>query len=79
MLGSSKYGPSKDEMEEYKCRRSLFAVRDIDSGEIISEENIRSIRPSAGLLPKYLPEILGKRAKVKIPFGTPIKRKMIEE
>lgn len=43
-------------------RRSLFVVRDIAAGELLSPENIRSIRPGAGLHPKYYDEVIGKRA-----------------
>lgn len=79
MLGESFFGPSKGEFEEYKCRRSLFAVKDIEAGELLTEDNIRSIRPNAGLAPKYLPDILGKRAKIAIPFGTPLSFNAIED
>lgn len=52
--------------------RSLFAVKDIKAGEIITAENVRSIRPADGLPPKYLPKILGKKAIVNIKRGNPI-------
>jgi len=52
--------------------RSLFAVKDISPGEVFTNENIRSIRPSDGLHPKYLPEILGKTARCFIERGTPL-------
>ncbi|MCR4740289.1 MAG: pseudaminic acid synthase [Lachnospiraceae bacterium] len=79
MLGKSSYGPSEGEKEEFKCRRSLFAVKDIKRGEILTSENVRSIRPGAGLPPKYLPEILGRTAVTDIPFGTPLSMNMIGE
>jgi len=78
MLGSVSYGPSKAEEEEYKCRRSLFVVKDIKKGEEITEVNVRSIRPNNGLAPKYLNEILGKHASRDIPFGTPLSFEDIE-
>ena len=78
MIGQINYGPTKDELEEYKCRRSLFAVKDIQKGEVITEQNIRSIRPNAGLPPKYLSQIVGKKAKMCIPFGTPMSLEYIE-
>jgi len=78
MLGVSFYGPSVGEAEEYKCRRSLFAVSDINAGELFTEDNVRSIRPNNGLAPKYLPIILGKTATQDIKFGTPITEEMIE-
>ena len=58
--------------------RSLFAVMDIAAGELFTENNIRSIRPSNGLSPKYLKDILGKRALVNIEKGTPLNWSLIE-
>lgn len=50
--------------------RSLYAVQDIAIGDVISEDNVRSIRPGYGLHPKYYPDILGSTAKEKIDRGT---------
>ena len=80
MLGSADhYGPTEAEAEEYKSRRSLFAVRPIHRGEVLTKENVRSIRPNAGLAPKYYSKILGKKAAKDIPFGTPLQWNMIQE
>ena len=76
--GSVQYGPTDGERGNLKYRRSLFAVKDIREGEGITSENVRSIRPSTGLKPKYLSTILGKKAKHDIPFGTPLKMDMFE-
>lgn len=78
IAGKVQYGPTKGEQGNLKFRRSLFAVRDIKAGDEITNENIRSIRPSTGLKPKYLSSILGKRAKQDISFGTPLDEHMIE-
>jgi len=59
-------------------RRSLYAVKDISAGEIITEENVRSIRPGLGLPPKLLPEILGRRAARSIARGTPMSIELLE-
>lgn len=72
MRGYVNYGPTESEAEEYKCRRSLFAVKDIKKGDLFTTENIRSIRPNAGLPPKKINEILGKKASRDIPFGNPL-------
>ena len=79
MNGKINYGPSHAEEEEYKCRRSLFAVADIKKGEVFTNKNVRSIRPSNGIKPKYYKDILGKKAKEDIPFGTPIQFDLIED
>ena len=52
--------------------RSLFVVKSIKKGEILSSENIRAIRPNAGLPPKFLNDILGKKAVCDLPFGKPL-------
>ena len=79
IAGDVHYGPTKGEEGNLKFRRSLFAVREIKAGEIISKENIRSIRPSTGLKPKYLRDILGKKARMDIAFGTPVSMEMLED
>ena len=72
-LGRVHYGLSEGEKNNRMFRRSIFAVQDIVAGEILTEENIRSIRPANGLPPKYLKTILGKKAKRNIERGTAFK------
>jgi len=52
--------------------RSLFVVENINKGEEFTASNVKSIRPGQGLLPKFLPDILGKTAKNNIERGTPL-------
>ena len=70
--GKVQYGPTEKEEDNLKFRRSLFAVKEIHAGDTFTEENVRSIRPSNGLKPIYLKELLGKKAKRDIPYGMPI-------
>lgn len=56
-----------------KYARSLYVVKDIKKGEEFTPENIRSIRPSNGLHPKYYEIVLGKIATCDLKFGTPLK------
>ncbi len=74
-LGSANY---KVNMENRKFARSLYVVKDIKKGEKLTPENIRSIRPSNGLHPKYYEEIIGKTAKVDLSFGTPLELEMLD-
>jgi len=53
-------------------RRSLFVVKDVKKGEIFTNDNVRSIRPGYGLIPQFLPMILGKKAKDDLKKGTPL-------
>ena len=59
-------------------RRSLFACKDIKKGEIFTLDNVRSVRPAAGLHPKYLKDILGNKACVDIQEGQPLTFEMVE-
>lgn len=77
-LGGIFYGTSENEKKSRVFRRSLFAVRDIKNGETLTEDNIKSIRPGYGLPPKYLNEIIGKKAKVNIEKGTPLKWELVD-
>ena len=61
-----------------KFSRSLFIVKDINAGEIITKENVRSIRPGYGLHPKYYKEILGEKFLVDLTRGTPMKIEYIQ-
>ena len=71
-LGRVCYSPTKDEKNTKPFRRSLFAVKEIKKGDVFNEENIRSIRPAAGLSPKYLKRVLGSKAKKAIKKGDPL-------
>ncbi len=59
-------------------RRSLFVVKDIKRGEPFTNENIRSVRPGHGLSPKYLPQILGTKAKIEMKKGRPLTRELLK-
>jgi pseudaminic acid synthase len=71
-LGKVHYGLTKEEQNSRGLRRSLFVVKDIQKGSIFTEENVRSIRPGYGLPPKYLRDVLGRRAAKDIERGTPL-------
>jgi N-acetylneuraminate synthase/pseudaminic acid synthase len=58
--------------------RSLFVVEDIKEGEPFTQKNIRSIRPSNGLAPKYLDQILTQEAKQPLKKGTPLNWSLVK-
>jgi pseudaminic acid synthase len=69
-LGSASYDRTEAERGSMVFRRSLYAVADIAAGDPLTTDNVRSIRPGYGLAPKYLPEVLGRRAMRNIARGT---------
>ena len=73
-LGSPVYELAETEMVGRKYRRSLFAGRDIREGEAFTEENVRCVRPAAGLSPIMYSQVLTHKASCDIPFGTPLKK-----
>ena len=76
-LGEVRYELSDKMKSNREFSRSLFVVKDMKKGEIITEDNVCSIRPGFGLHPKYLKEILGKRINKDLKKGTPFKLEFI--
>ena len=76
-IGKVDYSLSEKAKKSREFSRSLYVVRDIKKGEFFTEENVRSIRPGYGLHPKYLKDVLGKKAKVDIERGTALKWNII--
>ena len=76
-LGSEGYERKPVEKESVKYRRSLYVVEDIKAGELLSRNNIRSIRPGYGLAPKYLDEVLGKKAARNLHKGEALQWEML--
>lgn len=74
--GTAERAPS--EKSSMIFRRSLYAVADIAAGEPFTRANVRAIRPGFGLAPKYLPQILGRRAVRAIKRGMRISFDLIE-
>jgi pseudaminic acid synthase len=76
-LGSGEIAAAPSESECRSLRRSLFAVEDIAPGELLTARNVRSLRPAAGLEPKYLNRVLGRPAAKPIERGTPLQWDLI--
>lgn len=78
-LGKISYDLSEKTSKSREFCRSLFVVKDMKTGDFFTEDNVRSIRPSYGLAPKYLNNILGKKSRVDIKMGTPLTWQLIKE
>jgi N-acetylneuraminate synthase len=72
-LGKVDYGRKSSEQDNVKFRRSLYFIKDIKAGNIITEEHVKSIRPGYGLAPKYLKQIIGKKVKSDVRKGDALK------
>lgn len=76
-LGKVSYQILDAEKKSMQFKRSIYVVQDIKKGEILSEKNIRIIRPGAGLAPKFIDVVLGKTAKTDLKRGSALTWDMI--
>lgn len=77
-LGHISYEVAEQEKKSLQFRRSLYIVEDLKKGDILTEKNVRSIRPGLGLSPKYYEVVLGKRVKCDVKRGTGLSWDVIE-
>lgn len=71
-LGKVDYGRKSSEQGNVQFRRSLYFVKDMRAGDVITENCVRSVRPGFGLPPKYLEKVLGKKVARNLKANTPI-------
>ncbi len=77
-LGKVDYTLTAKQLSGRDFCRSLYVSEDVKAGDVITEENVRSVRPGFGLHPKYLNEILGKKFKVDESKGDRMSLEMVE-
>ncbi len=71
-LGQVSYGPTEAEKQSIQFRRSLYVVKDLKAGEVLTRENVRAIRPGLGLPTKFYDVLLGKKIVSDVKRGTPV-------
>lgn len=71
-LGKVSYGPTIGEQKSIQFRRSLYVVKDLKAGDVLTKHNVRAIRPGLGLPPKHYEILLGHRVKQDVKRGTPL-------
>ena len=76
-LGTVAYKQDLASINGREFSRSLYVTEDMKAGDVITEQNVRSVRPGYGLHPKYLPEILGKRVNRDLSKGERMKLEYI--
>jgi N-acetylneuraminate synthase len=77
-IGKIGYEPAPSERSSLAYRRSLYIVADVAVGEPLTAANVRSIRPNGGLAPRFLDELLGRRAVRPLHRGEPVEWSMVE-
>jgi N-acetylneuraminate synthase len=78
-LGKAYIGPTEAEKSSIAFRRSLYIVKDLKAGDVLTKENVRAIRPGLGLPPKYLNQVLGKTIRRDLKTGTALQRSELSE
>lgn len=71
-IGEVNYGITEEEKNSKQFRRSLYISKDLKAGEVLSENNLKSIRPGLGLPPKYYDTVIGRKIAVDAKRGTPV-------
>lgn len=78
VVGEVNYALTPSQLKNRDFSRSLFVVRDVKAGELVSIANIRSVRPGFGLHPRYLNDIIGKKFLVDVNRGTPLRMEYLD-
>ena len=71
-MGHVDYGRKSSEQGNVKFRRSLYFVKDLKAGDVITADTIRSVRPGFGIAPKHLDSLLGKQVRCDVIANTPV-------
>lgn len=69
-IGKVTYGIMDAEQKSKMFKRSIYIVKDMEEGDVFTEENIRIIRPGLGIAPKYFEIVLGKKITKATKRGT---------
>jgi N-acetylneuraminate synthase len=75
-LGQVSYGATEAEQKSIFFRRSLYVVKDLQAGEVLTKDNVLAIRPGLGLPTKYIDQVLGKVVRYAVKRGTALSWEM---
>ena len=78
VLGGVRYGPTAGELPSLALRRSLYVARDLRAGQVVSPDDVRSVRPGGGMHTRHLRDVVGRRARVDVERGTPAHAELFE-
>jgi len=71
-LGQVNYARKSSEQANVKFRRSLYFVKDLQPGDVVTPDAVRSVRPGYGLAPKHLDDVIGKKVTRTVQAATPV-------
>jgi N-acetylneuraminate synthase len=77
-LGRVDYGQKRSEQGNVQFRRSLYFVKDLAAGTLITGDDVRSVRPGFGLPPKYMDEVVGRKTSRAVKAHTPVTRDSLD-
>ncbi|MGE0447309.1 MAG: SAF domain-containing protein, partial [Vicinamibacterales bacterium] len=77
-IGRVSYGRTAVEEASAVFRRSLFVVRDVAVGDVLTGADVQAKRPGIGLHPRWLPMVTGRRVTRAVPAGTPVSWDLVE-
>jgi len=77
-IGEINYDLTEKQIKGRDFSRSLYIVEDVKKGDVVTEKNVRSIRPGFGLHPKHFKELLGSTFIRNIEKGTPLSFSLIK-
>lgn len=78
-LGQIDYGRKSSEQGNVKFRRSLYFVKDLRAGEVITPDSVRSVRPGYGAAPKFLNSIIGKKVLCDVRSASPVQLEQVSD
>jgi pseudaminic acid synthase len=71
-LGRVDYGRKPSEQGNVKFRRSLYFVKPLRAGDMVTADAVRSVRPGYGLAPKFLEQVVGRKLRRDVDYATPV-------
>ncbi|MEP4558974.1 pseudaminic acid synthase [Cobetia amphilecti] len=77
-LGKIDYGRKSSEQGNAQFRRSLYFVKDLKAGEVVTADAVRSVRPGYGMSPKFLDSVVGKEVAVDLKKNSPVKEDVLK-
>jgi pseudaminic acid synthase len=77
-LGKPDWCVRDSEKESRRLRRSLYVVKNVKSGELVTQENVRAIRPGGGCSPKFFDTVIGRKFRADVSIGTPLTLEMFD-